>query len=168
MTERRAILPAFQGVHELPWHIQALAHKARLMAHCIEGVAQQPYLVLRRRRSSHDGDLDLSRACLAASPGLSTSCLSLGVLVRDVRRRDKLDRALVFRDAACSCERRSRVSYSSGKERKAVNRILVLVVAKRDMPMQLQFVIIDRWHRRRGGGCRRKATGCKQSKKAGH
>lgn len=45
--------PAFQRIHELSGHIQALAHQGRLMANSLEGVTQQTDLVLWRGGGSH-------------------------------------------------------------------------------------------------------------------
>lgn len=50
---RRQDAPALEGVHELAGHVQALAHQAGLMAHSLEGIAEQADLVLGRGGGSH-------------------------------------------------------------------------------------------------------------------
>lgn len=46
-------LPAFQGIHELSRRIEAFPHERRLLAHCNQGILQQPSLILRGGGRSH-------------------------------------------------------------------------------------------------------------------
>ncbi len=49
--------PALEGIHQLPWRVQAFAHQGGLLAHGDEGILEEAGLVLGRRGVGHGGCL---------------------------------------------------------------------------------------------------------------